>query len=852
MAYLTAGKHRSGKSGCRRARRSKREGLLMVKRIAVATVFLLCFFPRSYGGPCTDCNGDGTYDIKWRYDTLLWASDLEVGRPDIAVPGFMPTTACVVFSAREPGGNFDVYFSKSEDGGCTWTTRAVTGNAADEIDPAIAVDDTGRCMVIVFNRVVTPASGEGNIIALTSGDGGSTFPLEEKLSSSGISGDMSSFPDVAVTPWQSAHHFHAVWQATSSSHQHVFYRRNLMTNACPPPARGWVGRGITPSPTESDMTTESTTICSLIDADSFRPHVSADTRSRQPFVESACSIVFETECAGGRHVFFTRSNDSGDTFFGQEAAPQVIAPLRINAASSVPLGEADIDASDNGSGAENWNAVIWPDDRVPAPNAYAFMDAQSEDGATILSDWDDLDVGLRNTGQFTAGTVAISAFPTAIGVGGAGFFAFWSDTDRATDLSDIYYRVGRFAAGAHPNIEFSCDALPGRLTGVSPLDRLTVGGEGGLPASDERSSGLTGLDVFLVWRDTRNSPGGQIFFKRTDSVAPDGVKNLQATARVCPDNDIDVSWTPPSACDVGVYHVTATGPDTVNVDVSPPATSVVIPIDDAIQGAPFDITVTVEDQACNMSPPEDVVVPVTPRCPVLEEGTEALGITCNGAPDSDAEPDPGEEVTLSLPVTNATGTADATGAVGTIRIASPLAGVTVIDGTSTYPDLVAGDPGFFANDTLFKVRLSPTVDCPTTVEVDLDLTTDQVPFSLRFFFPVGQNGCEDACIPECDPDSILAIRLLKCAKIIGSPGDLRLSWLDDPQALDGYNVWYVTDPLQIPACETCPGSIAVAGCQPTGDPLNVTCDHNGGVSGVPGEIFFYNVRGVCQGVEAPD
>ena len=125
--------------------------------------------------------------------------------------------------------------------------------------------------------------------------------------------------------------------------------------------RGFPGASLT----ETDLTDVSTGFCDLANSDSFAPHASADTRSNDPFTESAASVVFQSEGNDRRHVMFTRTNDSGDTFFGREAAPAQTEPLKIDDDPGTAFVEADIDASDRGFGAMGqWNGVIWPDGRA--------------------------------------------------------------------------------------------------------------------------------------------------------------------------------------------------------------------------------------------------------------------------------------------------------------------------------------------------------------------------------------------------------------------------------------------------------------------------------------------------------
>ena len=70
--------------------------------------------------------------------------------------------------------------------------------------------------------------------------------------------------------------------------------------------------------------------------------------------------------------------------------------------------------------------------------------------------------------------------------------------------------------------------------------------------------------------------------------------------------------------------------------------------------------------------------------------------------------------------------------------------------------------------------------------------------------------------------------------------------LTDPQAADGYDVWYVSDKTLVPARMGGSSVSGVAGCTPTS---RTTCDDGGALlRPLPS---FYNVVGVCNGTEGP-
>jgi len=812
----------------------------------VAGALALGLAAAAAAGPCIDCDGNKTLDIQWRYDRALpGQTGMDAGQPDVAWPNFLPNRLYVVYAARTPGdpAGYDIYLARSNDGGCSWETRRLTQTPADDIDPAIAVDDMGQCLVVVFTRLSDIFLQTGSIVALASGDGGANFQLEQQLSTTAVTEGISRAPDIAVTPGQVSPHFHAVWQTYReigpTVRSHVYYKRNL--GLCGPVPFPWQGAGSPASANETDLTDADAGVCDLRTAESTNPHVSADTSSKQPFVKSSASVVWESRCALDYHVFFTRTTDSGDFFYGREAVPQVVPPLKIDDAPGTAASETAIDSSDPGNGGMNWNGAVWPDLRTPNQIA---MDAQLENGVNVVSDWNKPDVSCAPAPAAATSVPAIATYGSPGGTGAAPFAVVWNDTSPATGADELYFRAGQFVLGAAPNIQFTCAKLPDLLSGVSPLVRGAGMGAATLPSIDD-SGGSANL--LVAWRDTRSQAGGEVYWKRTDKTAPAPVTGLAAVAEICPKNDIDVTWTAPADCDVAFYHVSTDALDILPVDVVAPTTAAHLVVPDADRKA-VTVTVVAEDEACNFSSAVGTTV-ATPRCPMLKEGTATIAVSCNGNPDNDGQPDPGETVALTLPITNTAGTADATSLVGTLSVTSPPAGVSIVAGGSTYPDIPAGSPIEVNNNTPYRVLLSQTLTCPTTVNLRLDVAGNEDPATLNYSFAVGANGCQTSCIPSCDVGAIKAIALVKARKF-PTASDLELSWQADAMAGDGYDVAYVKAKAQIPACKTCPGSTPVASCQPTGTGITI-CSQPGIVPPAAGmDQLSYEVRGVCAGAEA--
>ena len=108
-----------------------------------------------------------------------------------------------------------------------------------------------------------------------------------------------------------------------------------------------------------------------------------------------------------------------------------------------------------------------------------------------------------------------------------------------------------------------------------------------------------------------------------------------------------------------------------------------------------------------------------------------------------------------------------------------------------------------------------------------------------------------ACTPApCDLASIAEIGGLLAVKS-GTGIDVDLEWTPDPNAGDGYNVYFVRVKSDLPTCAGCgPASTGITGCTPTGLTGNVTCSHSSAISPSAGRALYYQVRGVCAGSEA--
>jgi subtilisin-like proprotein convertase family protein len=121
--------------------------------------------------------------------------------------------------------------------------------------------------------------------------------------------------------------------------------------------------------------------------------------------------------------------------------------------------------------------------------------------------------------------------------------------------------------------------------------------------------------------------------------------------------------------------------------------------------------------------------------PILSAGTPSFSDVCSGTGSGgNTVIDPGETLVFSLPLANSGG-ATATGVSGSL--VSQTAGVTVLDGNSSYADIPAGATGPpNAGDTL-SVVVADNVPCGTPISLVLNVTTGQGSFPVPVSFQVG-------------------------------------------------------------------------------------------------------------------
>jgi subtilisin-like proprotein convertase family protein len=132
--------------------------------------------------------------------------------------------------------------------------------------------------------------------------------------------------------------------------------------------------------------------------------------------------------------------------------------------------------------------------------------------------------------------------------------------------------------------------------------------------------------------------------------------------------------------------------------------------------------------------------------------TTATGDECASDPSNEnGLIEPGEEVELRVSVEAAS--VGHTGVSGTLTSTTP--GVTILDGTATWPNLAPGVPTV-CDAPYFRVKLDESVACLSTVSFQLSLTSNEGgPFPMSFSRPVGAS-LEPGGLPLAIPDNNVA------------------------------------------------------------------------------------------------
>ncbi len=181
----------------------------------------------------------------------------------------------VVWEDDTPG-NFDIFFSRSTDGGATFSApKNLSNNTGFSFEPQIAVDASGNI------NVVWPDTTPGNVDTFfsRSSDGGATFTAPKNLSNNT---GTSFAPQIAM---DASGNINVVWKDDTPGNSEIFFNRS----------------------TDGGATFSTPKNLSNNTGFSSDPQVAVDS-------SSDINVVWEDDTPGNFDIFFSRSTDGGATF----------------------------------------------------------------------------------------------------------------------------------------------------------------------------------------------------------------------------------------------------------------------------------------------------------------------------------------------------------------------------------------------------------------------------------------------------------------------------------------------------------------------------------------------------------
>ncbi|MBI5402880.1 MAG: T9SS type A sorting domain-containing protein [Ignavibacteriae bacterium] len=154
--------------------------------------------------------------VNWGTDTRLTNNIYYSSLPSISVSG---TNLHIAWEDKRDGGNAEIYYKSSTDGGINWgTDTRLTNNPANSESPSIAV--SGSIVHIVW---FDERDGNTEIYNKRSTNGGVNWGTDTRLTNSI---QYSAFPFVAV----SGTIVHVVWEDTRDADYEIYYKRDPTGN----------------------------------------------------------------------------------------------------------------------------------------------------------------------------------------------------------------------------------------------------------------------------------------------------------------------------------------------------------------------------------------------------------------------------------------------------------------------------------------------------------------------------------------------------------------------------------------------------------------------------------------------
>ena len=185
----------------------------------------------------------------------------------------------------DESGNFDIFFSRSTDGGVTFSTpKNLSNNAGSSVFPQIAVDSSGNINVVWEDS--TP--GNFNIFFCRSNNGGVTFSAPKNLSN--MAG-VSAGAQIAV---DSGGNVNVVWDNFNATNSDIFFSRST-------------DGGVSFSVPKNVSNNTGASVFPGVDAATNRGNIAVDSSGN-------INVVWDDFTPGNSQIFFSRSTDGSATF----------------------------------------------------------------------------------------------------------------------------------------------------------------------------------------------------------------------------------------------------------------------------------------------------------------------------------------------------------------------------------------------------------------------------------------------------------------------------------------------------------------------------------------------------------
>ena len=257
-----------------------------------------------------------------------------------------------VIWSDNPSGIFNIFFSRSTDGGLTFSAPVNVSQASPSNAPAspqLAADSNGNIFVAWED------DGVLGILVSRSTNGGSSFsaPLTVSTNTTG-----SFMPQLSVGPTGNVY---LVWEDDTSSNAMISFTRS----------------------TDHGQTFVAPKSVSGANGNCTNPQISTDLTGN-------VNVAWENDSPGNFEIFFARSTDAGLNFS---------APLNVSNRSG--SSTAPLIASDSAGGIN----IIWLDTTPPATNTDIFFARSSDGGASFSAP-----ANLSNT-TFFSGNPSLAVDP---------------------------------------------------------------------------------------------------------------------------------------------------------------------------------------------------------------------------------------------------------------------------------------------------------------------------------------------------------------------------------------------------------------------------------------------------------